>query len=281
MKKILFGCTLILVLLCISSIALADDLDQGRALMQQGNLGAAAQFFSQYVRSHPNDKKLTPEALAMTGRILDKLSDSLTGEAEKKCYWVKGGARNPECMRTEAESFNAKFGPGSFKYEHAITFISYTGSQYKELLKRFPKSNYAPEAEFYILLQNLGGHPDQVLPRIKKFLADHKGGEWNRIGLLLWARVNEDIWHVHRKWSWVLFNEVVDPDELIIRAEPYRQEALKTYKNLKGKKDFVGTKANEEYAKLNAQDDDGHLYSIVNDANPGTLDMWGVELTSK
>jgi hypothetical protein len=280
MKKILFGCVLSLSLLSLSSIAMGDGLDQGRAFVREGNMEAAAQFFSQYATSHPDDKKLTPEALALTGRILDTLSDSFTGAAEKKCYWVKGGSRDPDCMKREADSLNAKFGQGSFEYEHAITFISYTGSHYREIMDRFSKSGYAPEAEFYLLLRNLSGHPDQVLPRIKKFLGNSKG-EWNRRGLLLWARVNEDIWHVHRKWSWVLFNEVVDPEELIVRAEPYRQEALRTFSKLKGKNDFVGKKAKEEYAKLSANQEDGHLYSIVNDANPGTLDMWGVTLTEK
>ncbi len=158
MKKI--ALLMCMALLFLTSIAWADDLDQGRQLVREGRLEAAAQFFNQYVQTHPKNKKLTPEALAMTGRTLDALADSLTGEAEKKCYWRKGGARNPDCMRKEAASFNAKFGSGSFQYEHAITFISYTGTQYKELLRRFPKSKYAPEAEFYLLLRNIGGQPD-------------------------------------------------------------------------------------------------------------------------
>ncbi len=281
MKKIFLAVLMCAALVALSIATMADDLDRGRTLMRQGNLEAAAQFFRQYVQAHPKDKKLTPESLAMSGRILDALSDSLTGQAEKKCYWGKARERNPDCMRKEADSFNAKFGPGSFKYEHAITFISYTGAQYQELLRRFSKSKYAAEAEFYLLLRNLTGHPDEVLPRIKKFLSNHKDGEWNRRGLLLWARVNEDIWFIHRKWSWVLYNYVVDPEELIVRAEPYRQEALRTYDSLKGKKDFVGQKAKEEYAKLKAQQDDNHIYSIVADANPGTLSMWGVDATSK
>jgi hypothetical protein len=257
--------------------ASADALDQGRDLMRHGRLEAAAQFFNDYARTHPRDKKLAPEALAMAGRILDALADSLTGEAEKKCYWRKGGSRTPACMQREADAFNAKFGPGSFEYEHAITFISYTGAQYRELLRRYPNSKYATEARFYILLRNLVGHPDVVLPRIREFYSKYGKGEWKDRAQLLWARVNEDVWHVHRNWSWVIYNERLDQDELIIKAEPYRQEALKTYSKLKKKKGFVGERARAEYEILNANRDDGHIYSIVNDSSPKTLAAWGVD----
>lgn len=277
MKRTVTSILLFAAILFAGSLAHADALDQGRALMRQGNLEAAAQFFSNYARTHPNDKKLTPEALAMTGRIMDALADSLTGEAEKKCYWRKGSSRNPDCMRREAAAFNAKFGPGSFQYEHGITFIAYTGSQYRELLSRYPKSKYATEARFYLLLRQLGGHPDKVIPRIREFSEKYGKGEWKRTAQLLWARVNEDIWYVHREWSWVLFNEQVDQEEMIVRAEPYRQEALRTYKQLMGKDDFVGRAAKREYQMLNANQDDGHVYSIVNDANPKTLREWGID----
>lgn len=259
------------------SRASADVLDEGRQLMKQGNLEAAAQFFNRYAQMHPDDRKLTPEALAMTGRALDALADSLTGAAEKKCYWKRGGSRNPDCMRKAADVLNARFGVGSFKYEHEILFISYTGLQYKELIARFPRSKYATEARFFLLLQNLEGKPEEVLPRIKKFYSKYAKGPWKRRTNLLWARVNEDVWHVYKNWSWVIFNEKIDPDELVIRAEPYRQEALKTYRKLKGKNDFVGRAASVEYEKLKANQGDGHTYSIVNDSSPRTLSAWGVD----
>jgi transposase len=277
MKRIAIAVMLIVASLATSRVASADALDQGRTLMRQGNLEAAAQFFNGYANAHPGDKKLSPEALAMTGRIMDALADSLTGAAEKKCYWKKGGSRDPDCMRREAASFNAKLGAGAFQYEHAITFIAYTGSHYRELLARYPKSKYTTEARFYLLLRELGGHPDQVLPKIKAFSSKYGKGEWSRIAQLLWARVNEDIWYVHREWSWVIYNEMVDPEEMIIRAEPYRQEALRTYKKLMGKKDYVGMAATKEYERLSANQADGHVYSIVNDANPKTLSAWGVD----
>ncbi len=277
MRGILIRAMALVAALLFAQSALADGLDRGRELMRQGDLAAAAKFFDDYAREHSRDKKLAPEALAMSGRILDALADSLTGAAEKKCYWRRGGGRNPDCMRREAAALNAKFGEGSFKYEHSILFISYTGKQYRELLERYPSSKYATEARFYLLLQNLEGKPEEVLPRIRKFYSKYAKGEWKRRTNLLWARVNEDIWHVHRDWSWVLYNEKLDQDELVVRAEPYRQEALKAYAKLKGKNDFVGRAAKEEYSKLKANQDDGHLYSIVNDSSPKTLSAWGVD----
>ncbi len=278
MRKIQRTMLIVFILCAWCSMASAGDLDQGLTLMKSGQLGAAAEFFNSFVQTHPKDKKQTPEALAMTGRILDAMADYLTGEAEKKCYWGRSKERSPECMRAEAESLNAKYGAGAFQYEHAILYIFYTGSHFKELLSKFPKSSYAAEAEFYLLLHNLAGHPDVVLPRIKEYLSSHKRGEWNRRALLLWARVNEDIWFVHRNWSWVLYNDQVSPEDLMIRAEPYRQEALRTFRDLMKDKDtFEGKAAAREYASLDANSDDGVTYSIVNDSSPGTLAAWGVD----
>lgn len=261
----------------VSAVARADDLDNGRNLIRAGQLDAAAQFFNTFVSQRPNDK-LTPEALALSGRILDAMADYLTGEAEKRCYWVKGAARTPECMQREAEGLNARYGNGAFQYEHAVLFIWYTGSHYRQILAQFPKSSFAPEAEFYLLLHNLGGHPDVVIPRIKAYLAKYPKGEWNRRARLLLARVNQDVWFVMRKWSWVLFNDQVDETELMVRAEPYRQEAMRLFRDLtKDDKTFEGTTAVRELVLLEANQDDGVLYSTVNDANPGVLSVWGVD----
>lgn len=259
----------------------ADNLAEGKQLLADGDLKAAAEFFNGYARSHPNDSKSTPEALALCGRVLDAIADVLTGAAEKKCYWERGGG-SPECMQREVQDYNNRYGDGAFRYEHAITYIYYTGSHYKQILERFPKSSYAAESDFYLLLHDLVGHPDIVLPKIKSFLSKYPKGEWNRKGLLLWARVNEDIWYVHRKWSWVLYNDVVATDELIVRAEKYRQEALKTYEKLMGDKNtFEGRMAKNEYAPLKENRDDDVTYSIVNDSIPGTLSKWGIELPTQ
>ncbi|MFH0799571.1 MAG: hypothetical protein V2A66_05245 [Pseudomonadota bacterium] len=277
MKLRRIACVAAVSLLALVSTAFAAELDQGKQMMSAGDLQGAAEFFNRYAASHPDDSKATPEALALCGRTLDALADSLTGSAEKRCYWGKGGGGGPDCMQREASSFNAKFGEGAFRYEHAITYIVYTGSHYRRLLDRFPKSDYAAEADFYLVLHDLQGQPDVVLPKIKAFLSRHPKGEWNLRGLLLWARVNDDVWYVHKKWSWVLYNSQISQDELIIRAEPYRQEALRTYERLmKEKGTFEGRAAEREYALLNANKENGTVYSIVNDSSPGTLSSWGV-----
>lgn len=256
---------------------LADELDRGRDLVKNGQLEAAAEFFNRYADTHPSDKKKTPEALAWCGRILDAKADPFTGAAEKRCYWVRGAPRTPACMKREAGKLNARFGQGAFRYEHAITYIPYTGLHYRRILDRFPKSRYAPEADFYLLLHSLVGHPDDVLPRIKAFCKRHPKKDWHRRCELLWARVNEDIWYIHRKWSWVFYNYRIAPEELVVRAEKYRQVALRTYKRLmKKKKTFEGKAASREYAMLKANQDDNLVYSIVEDSIPGTLESWGV-----
>lgn len=259
----------------LPGVSRAGDLDMGYSLEQSGQLEAAAEFFCRYATSHPNDGTNTPEALLRCGRLLDSLQDVLTGRAEKRCYWGRRG--DPDCMRQDATALNSRFGAGSFQYEHAILYIPYTGIHYRTLMNRFPSNKYAPEADFYLLLKELTGHPDVVLPKIKAFLSRHKKGEWNRRGLLLFARVNEDVWYIHRKWSWVLYNYQISPEELIIRAEPYRQEALRTYKALmKEGNTFEGQAAAREYALLDANQEDGHTYSIVNDSSAGTLSTWGI-----
>ncbi len=258
--------------------ASAGDLDEGKRLLSSGDIQGAAAFFNRYANEHPNDSKTTPEALALCGRALDALADSFTGTAEKSCYWSKGGSRTPACMEAQAAALNARFGADAFRYEHAITFIFYTGNHYRKILEKFQRSDYATEAEFYLLLRELIGHPDTVLPRIKSFLSKHSSGEWNQRGLLLWARVNQDIWYVHRKWSWVLFNDQVSPEELIIRAEPYRQEALRSFeKVMRERNTFEGKHAAEEYELLKNNKEDAITYSIVNDSSPGTLSQWGID----
>ena len=276
MKKIMAAFSLVAIL-CGAVPAFAGALDQGKQMMSAGDLSGAAEFFNRYAVSNPGDSAGAPEALAMAGRILDAMADSLTGQAEKSCYWNKGNSGSPACMQRFADQYNARFGDGAFRYEHAVTFIVYTGSHYRILASKYPKSAFAPEADFYLLLRELVGHPDIVLPKIKAYLAKYPSGEWNRRGLLLWARVNEDVWYVHRKWSWVLFNNQLSMDDLIIKAEPYRQEALRTYEKLmKDPNTFEGKSAAREYALLKDQKEDGITYSIVNDSNPGLLSAWGI-----
>lgn len=268
--------SVVVACLLFAATAQASPLDEGYAMERSGNLEGAAKFFCGYSQSNLSDKKSAPESLIKCARLLDSLTDGFTERAEKKCYWSGGG--DPACMQREAAALNAQYGPGSFEYVHAIVYIPYTGVHYKVLMSKFPSSKYAQEADFYLLLRELVGHPDNVLPKVKAYLARHPKGEWHRKGLLLWARVNEDVWYVHRKWSWVLFNYQISPEELLIRSEPYRQEALRTYKTLmRDSNTFEGQAAAREYAVLNDNRDDSAVYSIVNDSSPGTLAAWGID----
>lgn len=268
----------IVALISLASVpAPAAELDQGKQMMASGDLAGAAEFFNRYALSHPSDATNAPEALALAGRILDALVDQLTGQAEKSCYWGRGGSRSPDCMQRFVDQYNARFGSGAFRYEHAVTYIPYTGLHYRMISSRFPKGPYAGEADFYILLRELIGHPDTVLPKVKAYLAKYPKGDWNRKGLLLWARVNEDVWYVHRKWSWVLYNYQISPEDLIIKAEPYRQEALRAFeKILKEKGTWEASAAEREYALLKSNQEDPTIFSIVNDSTAGSLASWGV-----
>lgn len=239
---------------------------------------AAKSYYSFY-----KDNKKAKEAdlsLAMTGRLLDHLKDQFTEKAEKKCYWAKTSPMSPSCMQKEASDLNDIFGKDSFEYTGGVSlaYLEYKGHHYQIILDSFKKSPYRDESEFYLLLQNLRGHPDIVVPKVKSFMNSHKSGIWNKRALLLWARLNQDIWHVWKKWTWVVYNRQISEDELIIKAEPYRQEALRTYKELFGKGDFFSTVAKVEYGQLERQEDDGALYTITNDSTPGTWDKWGLSL---
>lgn len=260
----------------VGASAADDPLAAGATFVREGKLEAAAAFYARYAQAHPTDKKHAPEALAWSGRLLDLLADRFSGAAERHCYWGKRSPRSTACMEGEAQKLNARFGAGAFQSAKAIAYLPYTGVHYRTLIERFPKSDFATEAHFFLLLHALVGKPEKVLPRVRAFCRKHRKAAWKRRCQLLWARVNQDIWHVHREWSWVLYNDRISAEEGIIRSEPYRQEALRTYKKLMRKKDAVGKAAAREYQLLDDYQDDGQLLSIVNDSSPGTLFSWGV-----
>lgn len=259
--------------LCIfASFVFASEYDDAKNLIQSGQVEAGAQMLARMVGA-----KSSPEALLLLGKALDRLQDLFSERAEKICYWAKGGGGSPACMQAEAAKLNATYGANAFKSVTDIAYVPYTGVHYQELLSKFPKSSQAAEAEFQLLLKNLMGHPDVVLPKVKDYLNRHSSGEVNRKALLLWARVNQDVWYIHREWSWVLYNEKVSLDDLIVRAEPYRQEALKTFEKLMNKYSgtFEGDAAKQEYDLLKANQHDNETYSILADTVGGSPDKWG------
>ena len=279
-KRILFASSIAAIVFLFAAASGAGELDEGKRMMDGGNLQGAAEFFNAYASKNPSDSENSAEALAMAGRILDVMADPLTGQAEKSCYWGKGGG-SAECMQRFASQFNARFGEGAFRHDAAVNFVAYTGSHYRRIASQYPKSRYAPEADFYLLLRDLVGQPEEVEKRVKAFLSKYPKGEWNRKGLLLWARINEDIWHVYRKQGWFLSNSRVSPEDMIIRAEAYRKEALGTYaKLMRESGTFEGAAAAREHGNLMENREDSVTYSIVNDSTPGSLSAWGISQPS-
>jgi len=236
-----------------------ESKSEGDNLFEAGQYESAAKWYAGKNTSHD---------LLCLAKSLEKMSDQINTTAERKCFRSKGGGGG-ECMKKYAESLNEIYGPGSFEYAEHLVFIRYTGAHYKKIEEGFPKSDEAAEAAYMNLTKNLVGHPDAVLPRITLFLKKYPDGEWHRKSLLLWARINEDIWWIHRKWSWVLYNWTLSEEELIVKAEPYRQEALKTFEQMikKHSNTDEGKAAKMEYELLKKYQDDGRLYGIINEAS--------------
>lgn len=208
----------------------------------------------------------SPEALVTLGRALDQYAEQVNNDAEQACYRGKG-SHTPQCMHAYAEKMNAKYGAGAFQFIPTLIIIRYTGTHYQQVLDKAPNSPAAAEAAYYILEKNLIGNPDDVLKRVQDYIAKYKGS-YNLKARLLYARLNEDLWWIHRKWAWMLYNGSLSEDELVVRGEKYRQAAIKAYEELI-KKDGgspEGKIAKQELAMAKNNQDDGKLYGIVSDA---------------
>lgn len=258
----------ILGIMCASNSLWADAVEDARALLQQGQVEPAADAFLAVVTGAPNDAKRTPAALVGLARALENMSDIVNTRAENECYRKKGSPKSAACMHQFAARLSQKYGAGSFEYMEQLIIIRYTGAHYRQVMERFPKSPEAAGADYYLLTKNVVGKPDEVLPRVQAFLKRHPEGEWYRKGLLLLARLNEDIWWIHRNWWWLLYNWNFSQDDAVVRAEPYRQEALRTFSMIMKKfgKTDEGKIAEKEHALLKAYKSDDKLYGIVNDA---------------
>ncbi|PIU57925.1 MAG: hypothetical protein COS89_03040 [Deltaproteobacteria bacterium CG07_land_8_20_14_0_80_38_7] len=272
MKKNIVTLLAILTVATLCYNANAAEVSEIRKTIYSGQVEKGAQELV---------NKNTPEALLLLGQTLDRLADLFSERAEMTCYWGKGTNQTPACMQTQAEKLNAIYGKGSFKAISDIAYIPYTGTHYQKIIKKFPKSDEASEAAFQLLLKDLVGHPDVVLPKIKKFISKHPNGAAFRRGLLLWARVNQDIWYIHREWSWVIYNDTISPDDLLIKAEPYRQEAIKAYEKLAAYSGtFEAKAAREELKLLKANRYDNEVYSILADSVGGSPEKWGTPIPS-
>lgn len=260
------------VIFLISSAATvsvnAASLTEGKDLFTAGRYETAAKWYANFVASNSADKKLLPEALVGLGISLEMLSDIINTQAEKECFRSGKSSQGTQCMKAYANKLNTAYGAGSFEYLEQMVIIRYTGSHFKKVVDEFGNSEYAPGAAYKSLTKNLTGHMDVVLPRIKEFLSKYNNGEWHRRGLLLWARINEDIWWIHRKWSWLLYNWQISSEELIVKAEPYRQEALRTFEDIIKKYGNTeeGRAARKERDLLKDYKDDGKIYGIINES---------------
>jgi hypothetical protein len=208
----------------------------------------------------------SPKDLITLGRALDHYAEQVNNDAEQTCYRGKG-PRTPQCMTNYANKMNAKYGAGAFVFIPTQIIIRYTGTQYQQVIDKAPNSPEAAEAAYYLLEKNLIGNPDEVLKRVQDYIAQYKGA-FNLKARLLYARLNEDLWWIHRKWAWMLYNGSVSEDELIVRGEKYRQAAIKAYEDLikKAGGSPEGKIAKQELAAVKNLQDDGRLYGIVSDA---------------
>lgn len=203
------------------------------------------------------------------GVELEGLNETLTEQAEKACYWGKKGSH--DCMQKHIDRYNAKYGPGSFELLPQLNVIRYTGTHHRELMQKYSKSRYAAAAEYRLLTRNLVGLPDAVLGRVENFIRRYPSGEWNRKGRLLLGRLNQDIWWIHRKWSWVLYNRRISETELIRKSEKYRHEAMRIFQELsKSSRTEEGKLAKQEYRLLKSFKDDGRIYGIINESLVGS-----------
>ncbi len=209
----------------------------------------------------------SPEELLAQGRKMDQYAEQVNNDAEQACYRGRG-PRTPQCLADYAKKMNAQHGAGAFEFIPTQIIIRYTGSHYRQVLEQYPNSPLAAEAAYFLLEKNLLGTPDEVLKRVQDYIAQYPKGPWNLRARLLYARLNEDIWWIHRKWAWMLYNGSISEDELVVRGEKYRQAAIKAYQDLikKSGRSPEGKIAKQEYEALKNYQDDGVMYGIVSDA---------------
>ena len=244
----------------------------GDDLFNSKQYEAAADVFAADLQQNSSNAKKAAYDLLMLGQSLDKALSEINTKAERSCFRSgkggSGGGGGKLCMVEFAEKLNAKYGPASFFYDEQQILIVYTGAQFRTILEKYPQSDVAEQADYLLLSKKLIGHPDTVLPQIKDFIERNKSGEFNRKGRLLWARINEDIWVIHRKWSWVLYNWSISPEELIVKAEPYRQEAIRSFESLikDAPRSEEGKAAKKELEQLKKYEDDGKIYGIINES---------------
>ena len=258
----------VMMLSLLPVLGWAGPVEDAERALAAGDALAAANLLAPVVRDRSGAAKERAKALVLMGQALERQRTHWNDEAEQRCYRSRGGGA--ACMKQFAAELNARYGAGAFVHEPDLNILRYTGVHYQEA-GAGGEGGDAAAAQYHALEKNLVGKPDDVLPRVQAFLEKYPRGEWNRRGRLLLARLNEDIWWIHRNWWWLLYDWQYSEDELIIRGEKYRKAALQAYQEvLKVKKsDEVGQAARREYELVKANQSDNVLYGILTESMLG------------
>jgi hypothetical protein len=266
MKKTIITFSVVALLLFSFQAFAKNGMDEGDNLFKAGSYKEAAKWYLNYANTQAKGDKEKAEALNKAGQSLEKLSDGYSADAEQRCYWKsRAGAA---CMENYVRQLNAEWGEGAFEYVANLNIIKFAGSFYKQISSGSTDESVVCEADYNTLSRNLLGQPDEVLGRIDDFMQKYPEGACYRKGLLLKARINEDLWYIHLKWSFVLYNWRLSEEELIVRSEKYRTEAVRLYEELikKYKRTPEAEIAKKELNLAKQHKTDGKLYGIINES---------------
>lgn len=266
MKKYIAAFGVIVVLILSVQAFAKNKLEEGDSLFNAGSYKEAAKWYQNFANTQAKGDKEKAEALTKVGQCLEKLSDGYSTDAEQRCYWKSRAGT--ACMENYVRQLNAEWGEGAFEYVANLNIIKYAGSHYRQISAGSSDTDVVCEADYNTLTKNLLGQPDEVLSRVDAFMQKYPDGSCYRKGLLLKARLNEDLWYIHLKWSFVLYNWRLSDEELIVRSEKYRIEAVRLFEELVSKfgRTPEGKIAGKELKLAKQHKTDGRLYGIINES---------------
>lgn len=246
----------LLLSVSFNSFSKEDLYKKAENLFNSGEFQVAADILIAKVK----ESKAGSKVKVLYGRCLEGMTEKINTDAEMKCYRSPKAPKHFSCMKKYAENMNKKYGAGSFEYVHNIVTIRYSGMHYSGA----KNGNITSEAAYYELTKNLIGKPALVLENIDKYIEKYGKGVWRKRALLLKARINEDIWWIHKNWSWLLYDGRISEEDLLIQGEAYRQEAIKLFKKVRGGAE--GKMAKKELKLLKKSESDGKFYGIINES---------------
>ncbi len=266
MKRSFVSLIIVAVLLVCFNTFAKNGMEEGDNLFKAGNYKEAAKWYQGYASTQAKGDKEKALALGKVGQCLEKLSEGYSTDAEQRCYWKSHAGQS--CMENYVRQLNAEWGEGAFEYVANLNIIKYAGSHYRQIAAGSSDEMVVCEADYNTLSRNLLGQPDEVLTRVDAFMQKYPDGSCYRKGLLLKARLNEDLWYIHLKWSFVLYNWRLSEEELIVRSEKYRTEAVRLYEEIisKYKRTPEAEAAKKELKLVRQHKTDGKLYGIINES---------------